>query len=103
MRITKPEYDKKLQEYTDKLQSIQIELSEHTVADHDYKTTIAMVFSVAKRAKELFDSSEVDEKRQILNYLLQNSTLKEKTPCFTMRSPYNLILGLASSPDWLRG
>lgn len=100
--ITKPDYDKKMQEYNDAIQVLEIELSEYTKADTDYKIVISTVFSMARRAKEIFDSSEVNEKRAILSYLLQNSTLNEKTPCFTMRSPFNLVLGLASSPDWLR-
>lgn len=91
-----------MQEYNDKMQLLEIELSEYGTADKEYKIVISTVFSLARRAKEIFDSSEVHEKRQILSYLLQNSTLNEKTPCFAMRSPYNLILGLASSPDWLR-
>lgn len=99
--ITKQDYDKKMQEYNDKIQLLEIELSEYGKADSEYKIVISTVFSLARRAKEIFDSSEPDEKRQILNYLLQNSTLNEKTPCFTMRSPYNLILGLATCPDWL--
>jgi site-specific DNA recombinase len=99
--ITKLDYDKKMQEYNDKMQLLEIELSEYGNADKEYKIVISTVFSLARRAKSIFNSSEVHEKRQILNYLLQNSTLNEKTPCFTMRSPYNLILGLASSPDWL--
>lgn len=103
MSITKLDYDKKMLEYNDKMQVLEIELSEHTKADFDYKTTISTVFSLSRKAKEIFDSSETNEKRMILNYLLQNSTLNEKTPCFTMRSPFNLILGLATSPDWLPG
>ncbi len=100
--ITKLDYDKKMQEYNDKMQLLEIELSEYGNADTEYKIVISTVFSLARRAKEIFDSSEVNEKRQILSYLLQNSTLNEKTPCYTMRSPYNLILGLHSNPNWLR-
>ena len=100
--ITKLDYDKKLQEYTDKIHLLEIELSEYGKADTEYKIIIGIVFSLARRAKEIFNSSETHEKRAILIYLLQNSTLNGKTPVFTMRSPYNLILGLASSPDWLR-
>ncbi len=100
--ITKSDYDKKMQEYKDKIQSLEMELSEHNRADNDYKTTISTVFTIAKRAKDIFDSSEVDEKRQILSYLLQNSTLDQRKPYFIMRSPFNLILDLADHPVWLR-
>lgn len=100
--ITKDIYDKKHQEYSDKLQLLNIELSEHTKANYDYQTTVASVLNVARRAKEIFDSSEISEKRQFLNYLLQNPTVNDKTLEFTMRSPFNLVLELASSPSWLR-
>ena len=100
--ITKEIYDKKHDEYHDKIQLLNIELEEHTKADYDYQTTIASVLSVARRAKSIFESSETHEKRAFLNYLLQNPTVNEKTLGFTLRSPYNLVLELADNPNWLR-
>ncbi|MEW6617360.1 MAG: recombinase family protein [Patescibacteria group bacterium] len=100
--ITKNIYDKKHQEYHDRLQLLNIELEEHTKADYDYQTTVSMVLSVARRAKQIFESSEPEEKRVFLNYLLQNPTVNERTLDFTLRSPFNLVLELASSPTWLR-
>lgn len=96
--ITKPQYDKKMQEYTDKLQTLNIEFQEHTNADCEYQTTVATVFSLARRAKSIFDSSEKHEKRAFIGYLVQNPTVKEKTLVFTMRSPFNVILELADQP-----
>lgn len=101
--ITKDIYDKKHQEYHDKIQLLNIELEEHTKADYDYQTTVASVLSVARRAKTIFESSEPHEKRAFLNYLLQNPTVNEKTLGFTLRSPFNLVLELADNPIGLRG
>ncbi len=97
--ITKDVYDKKHQEYHDKLQLLNIELEEHTKADYDYQTTVATVFSVARRAKEIFESSEVNEKRAFLNYLLQNPTVKANKLEFTLRTPFNLVLELSGRPN----
>ena len=99
--ITKDIYDKKHQEYADKIQLLEVELSEHRKADYDYQTTVAVVLSVARRAKTIFESSEPHEKRAFLNYLLQNPTVNAKKLEFTMHSPFNLVLELASSPIWL--
>lgn len=99
--ITRDVYDKKLQEFHDKLQMLGLEFEEHNKADFDYKTTIGIVFSVARRAKEIFVGSETNEKRAFLNYLLQNPTVNQKNLVFTVRSPFNLVLELSSSP--LRG
>ncbi len=105
--ITKDIYDKKHQEYQDKLQLLEIELSEHRKADFDYQTTVAMVISVARRAKTIFEnSSETSEKRAFLNYILQNPTVDGKKLAFTLASPFNLVLDfadvLSGSPGRIR-
>ncbi|MDP6249307.1 MAG: hypothetical protein QGH26_00525 [Candidatus Pacebacteria bacterium] len=49
----------------------------------------------------MFESSEVAEKRQILKLLLQNPTVNGKKLEFSIASPFNLVLELADSPNWL--
>ena len=101
--ITKDTYDKKHQEYQDQIQLLEIEMSEHSKADYDYQTTVATVISVARRAKTIFEnSSDVAGKRQFLSGLLQNPTVNGKELCFSIASPYNLVLELADNPNWLR-
>lgn len=46
-----------MQEYNDKIRLLEIELSEYGKADNEYKIVISTVFSLARRAKEIFDSS----------------------------------------------
>jgi hypothetical protein len=87
----------------DKQYDINIQLDEHTKADESYHITASTVFNLAKNALDLFESSKVPEKRAILNYILSNYTVNEKTPCITMRSQFNLVLQLVDSPSWLRG
>ncbi len=78
--ITKDIYDKKHQEYQDKIQVLEIEISEHSKADYEYQNTVAVVVSVARRAKTIFENnSEPARKRQFLNYILQNSTVNGKS------------------------
>lgn len=101
--ITKEIYDKKHQEYQDQLQLLNIELEEYTKADFNYQTTVSTVLSLARRAKEIFESSEVHEKTQLLNFLFQNPTLKDERLEFKLRSPFNLVLELSSCPNWLPG
>lgn len=101
--ITKDIYDKKNQEYQDEIQNLNIELEEYTRADHNYQTTVASVFSLARRAKEIFESSEVHEKRAFLNYLIQNPVVNGKKLEFNLRSPFDLVLQVADNPNWLRG
>lgn len=100
--ITKDVYDKKLQELKDKQHLTEIELEEHTNADHEYHVHVATVFNLARHMKEIFESSEPVEKRAFLNYLLQNPVVDGKKLEFTLRKPYNYIQELATCPNWLR-
>ena len=50
-KITKDIYDKKHQEYYDKLQLLGIELEEHQKADFDYQTTVVSVFFYSTQGK----------------------------------------------------
>ena len=101
--ITKDIYDKKHQEYQDKLQLLEIELTEHRKGDSDYQTTVATIISVARRAKSIFEnSSDSAKKRAFLNMILQNPTVEGRKLGFTLASPFNLVLELADNPNWLR-
>ena len=91
-----------MQQFKEKQYELNAELEQHTDADYDYSTQVATVLDLSRRIKEIFESSETEEKRQILNYLLQNPTVKGKKLEFELRKPYNLVLELASCPDWLR-
>lgn len=99
--ITKDKYDKKLKELKEKQYDINIQIEDHIKADENYYITASTVLNLVKRAKELFMSSETDEKRAILNYLLQNCVANGKKLEFSMRSPYNTILDLANQPTML--
>ncbi len=100
--ITKDDYDKKLQELKDQQYQLEIEQSEYTKADHEYHIHVGTVLNLSRRIGDIFESSEVEEKRAILNFLLQNPTVEDKKLVFTLRKPFNTVLELASCPTGLR-
>ena len=100
--ITRDEYDKKLKEYKEKQHDTTLRLEELTNADENYHITAATLFSLANRALEIFESSEVNEKRQLLNFLLQNCRLSGKNIAFELRSPFGMMLEYAHHPSLLR-
>lgn len=101
--ITKDEHDKKLQQLKDQQYRISVELDEYTKADHQYHIHVSTVINLSRNMKEIFESSELLEKRAILNYLLQNPTVSGKTLHYTLRNPFNTVLELANRPSLLRG
>ncbi len=97
-RITKEDYDKKHKELREKQYDLGMQLDDHTKADESYHIAASTVLSLAKRAVEIFESSEPEEKRVFLNYLLQNSTVNGKNLSYALRSPFNAILELTTQP-----
>lgn len=94
--ITQPEYDTKVKELKDRQHVVNTQLEEYTKADENYYLTASMIFSVAKNAIVLFESSEVDEKRQLLNYVLQNCISGDKSLKYSLRKPFDRIEILAT-------
>ena len=101
-KITQEDYDKKLDEYHTKQTLINSEMAKHHTADKEYYITIALILSLAKRAYDIFKSSEPMEKRTFLNFLLQNSKLQGKKLNFELKTPFDRVLQANKCSNLLR-
>jgi len=70
----------------------QLEL--HTKADEAFNVTVSSLMGLASRAYELFESSKVDQKRQLMSFVLSNLRLKGKNLEFSMRKPFDAFMNL---------
>lgn len=102
-RITPEIYDKLHQENQDKITHFESTIKKYSEEDSEYETTLEIVISLATRAKEIFESSEVAEKRMFVRLLLQNPTLDGKKPLFHLQSPFHLLAKLNKSENWQGG
>jgi site-specific DNA recombinase len=93
--ITQAIYDKKLSTLKSQQSKVQLELEEHGKGDHEFHITVARVLKLSRGIKDIFDSSETKDKRAILDYLLQNPTVKGEKIQFELKKPYDTILNLA--------
>jgi len=50
---------------------------------------------------EIFESSEVKEKRALINLLLQNPLLSGQKLLFSLRSPFYMIAECGQNKNWL--
>jgi len=101
--ITKNEYDRKLAELKGRQYEISLDLEGYTKADEDFSVAASQVFSLAQRAREIFECSEIEEKRQLLNFLLQNCELNGKKLELTLRKPFDALVKYADCPTVLPG
>ena len=92
VRITKEMFNEKLKEIKENQATVLEKIQRYTNADEKFYLTANTLLSLAKRAKELFVSSEVEEKRQLLNFLLQNLVLDGKNLKFELKTPFDRVL-----------
>lgn len=71
-------------------------------ADDEYYITCGYLLKLASKAGELFESSEPDEKREILKLLLRNCTLNDTSVCYDLKKPFDTLLNVGSRHIWLR-
>lgn len=94
-------YLEKVREYKGRQAEILEEMKRHEEADKNFHVTANMVMKLAARARELFESSEVDEKRQLLNFVFQNLQLDEKTLLVDTHEPFTAMMGYKQCPtNW---
>lgn len=90
-------YDKKLKEYKARQADIMQQMNEHSKADENHYLTAGRLLDICKRAKEIFEISEPNEKREFLNFILQNSRLRGKEPMFTLKPVFAGIVSAHQS------
>jgi site-specific DNA recombinase len=102
-RITDNEYDKYYQSFRDKINELDTKLALLQEAEDNYYITAKYVLEIASRAYELFISSEVEEKRQLLRMALQNLQLDGNNLVYTVIKPFDSIVLANDSQLWLPG
>ena len=71
-------------------------MARHEKASHNFYVTTNMVMNLASRVNEIFESSEVDEKRQLLDLVFQNLNLKDWSLLFSVRELFLTMLDFKS-------
>ena len=101
-KIETEDYERKLNQLKSKQQDIELEKSSYTQADTEYLITAKTVLDLARRAGDIFASSEPEEKQLILKLLLQNPVLNGKNLDYSLSEPFNLIVKNYGNPIGLR-
>jgi len=91
-RITADMYDKKVKELNSRKVELEEKISKLQMGNKYCRITAKHLFSIIKRIKNIFESSEVDEKRQILNLVFQNFSLQDKRLLFNTKTPFKEVL-----------
>jgi len=98
--ITESVYDKFYTSIKDELAETTVKLSQLQEAEDNYYITAKYVLDLACRAHELFNGSEVEEKRQLIKLILSNLRLDGKKLVFEPEKPFDSILNFNDSQIW---
>ncbi|GJM15105.1 MAG: hypothetical protein DHS20C13_04320 [Thermodesulfobacteriota bacterium] len=99
--ITTDDYDKKWQELKTRQYNINDQVKKHLKADETFKVTVNTVFSIASMAYELFESSKIEQKRKLINYVFSNLELESATLRYSLRKPFDLMVDCSTRSGWL--
>ena len=98
--ITESNYDRYYQNLRDKLTDISIRLEQIQEADDTYYITAKYILDLVSRAYELFESSEVEEKRQLLKLLLSNFWIEGEKVLYELHKPFDELKKNAGNLFW---
>lgn len=98
--ITRDEYESKKRELKDRQYEIDDLMRVYDEADDDFSTKLANLVSLASGSLGKFRSSNIAEKREIMNFVFQNLRLNGKKLEYTMRSPFNLFQECTKMEEW---
>ena len=76
-------------------------MKNHLKADQNFKLTVNTVLSIASKAYELFESSNIEQKRKLINYVFSNLELEGVTLRYSLKKPFDLMVDCTTYNDWL--
>ena len=76
-------------------------IEQHQKGEGDFRTTLESLISVASRAAGIFERSKIEEKRQLVAFVLSNLRLRSKKLEYSVRSSFDLMAIRSNHTSWL--
>lgn len=78
------------------------EVQDHSDGDKAFVIGASYLLDVCSRAVELFDaeSSKVEQKRYLLDFILSNATLEGEKLHFTLKEPFESVINMQKTQNW---
>ena len=99
-KISEDQYDRFHKKFRDQKDDISLRLEKLQDAEDNYYITVKHVLDLASRAYELFLSSEVEEKRQLIKLVLSNVRVENEKVLYNVRAPFDSIMNCHDRKSW---
>jgi len=98
--ITDKEYEENRQQILKNIELVNRQIEAIEQVDESFYITAKSVLAISRKAKELFLSSEVDERKALLNNVLLNLTWNGEKLSYSYKKPFDIIAEFNESPIW---
>ena len=95
-------YEAKLKQYDSELNGIEDRLKRVDDIDKDFFVTAEYILQLALQSSKLFNRSEHEERRLLINTVLLNVTWDGVTLRYDYQEPFNLLAEMNESMVWGR-
>lgn len=92
-------YLERVSTYKARQAEILQQVDRYEKANKNFYITANLVMYLAMRAREIFESSEVGEKQQLLNLVFQNLELKDGSLSLSVRKPFLTMMEFKKCPE----
>ncbi len=94
-------YKRKRKEIEEEIKKTRAGIERYQTIDQGFKKYVISAFSLASRVYELFQNANLFEKRELMSCVFSNIILNGKSPCISLKKPFNLMVNLSQCTDWL--
>jgi site-specific DNA recombinase len=94
-------YNQKSDELKRQQKDLELKLHNLNDADEKFAITLSYLLDVSSRASELFKSSKVEQKRQLINFVLSNLLMDGDKLLYTVNKPFDVLMKCEKHSDWL--
>lgn len=98
--ITSEEYEENRNEIDRKIEFVNSQIEAIEDVDESFYITAKSIIAVSKNAKKLFLSSEVDERKALLQNVLLNLTWNGTKLHYEYKKPFDIIAEFNKHPIW---
>ena len=96
-------FKQKLEDLQAEQNRLKLIKEQSTVNEEEFKVSLDEVMDLSKNAVNLFRSSQVSGKREIINCVLLELEIKDKNLYFLYRKPFDLLAKGLENPKFYRG
>ena len=101
--VTEETYKQKHLELDLRRKNLSVDISRNNGGDSDFKMAISGIVALLSKSPQLFQSSNIAEKRALLGLVFSNLELKGPTLGFTLRKPLDQFVNVPNGQEWCPG